>query len=298
MTLPKPRGGTSGGGRFATPFVKRIGGKRQLLPVILPRVPKRFRAYREPFVGGGALFWELIRQDRIERAFLSDACPHLINAYQAIRDDVEDLIVNLKELRNNAEDFYRLRDLFNAATRSSPQATMLSERRAELDPTERAVLFLYLNKTCFNGLWRVNGAGEFNASFAGYENPTICDPENLRACSADLQGQDIRCCDFADALRQAQEGDFCYLDCPYIPLTTTSNFTGYCADGFDMRDQVRLRDAAADARRRGVQVLLSNSSAPAVFELYRGWTIETVDANRAVNCKGDRRGPVKEVLIT
>lgn len=282
----------------ATPFVKRIGGKRQLLPVILPHVPTHFRAYREPFVGGGALFWELSRQERIGRAFLTDACPHLINAYAVIRDDVEDLILNLQELRNNAEDFYRLRALFNGGIRSTQQLGLLNEPAMKLDALERAVLYLYLGRTSFNGLCRFNGDGEFNASFAGYENPTICDAENLRACSAILQGHDIRCCDFADALKKAKEGDFCYLDPPYVPLTATASFVGYCADGFDMRDQVRLRDAAADAKHRGVHVLLSNSSAPAVFELYRGWTLEMVDAKRAVNCKGDGRGTVKEVLIS
>lgn len=284
----------------AASFLKRIGGKRQLLPELLARAPPRFRAYREPFVGGGALFWELKRQGRIDRAVLSDACPHLIGAYAAVRDRVEDLIRELSLMRNDRAEYERRRDLFNRSVRrSNGQETLFASTVGEsYDALMRAACFCYFNKTAFNGLWRVNGDGEFNASFAGYENPTIVDPENLRACSGALQGQDIRCCDFADAVDEAQEGDFLYGDPPYVPLTATSNFTGYCADKFDMRDQMRLRDKALAAKRRGVHVLLSNSSAPAVFELYRGWTIETVDAKRAVNCKGDKRGAVKEVLIS
>lgn len=278
------------------PFVKRVGGKRQLLPAILPNVPKRFRAYREAFVGGGALFWKLRREGRIDRAYLSDACPHLSAAYQTVRDDVEALIFELSLLPNNEQVYYALRDRFNAAFRDAAQGALFGKPPG-LSRIDEAALFVYFAKTCFNGLWRVNGDGEFNASFADYPNPTICDAENLRACHAGLRDVDVQCKDFADALREAQEGDFVYCDPPYVPVTATANFTGYCADGFDMADQVRLRDAAAAAKQRGAHVLLSNSSAPAVFEIYQGWTIEMVEAKRAVNCKGDGRGPVKEVLI-
>lgn len=278
------------------PFLKRVGGKRQLLPVILPHVPKRFRAYHEPFVGGGALFWKLRREGRIDRAHLSDACPHLTATYLTVRDNIEALIFELGLLPNDEQVYYALRDRFNAAFRDAAQGALFGKPPG-LSRIDEATLFLYFAKTAFNGLWRVNGDGEFNASWAGYDNPTICDAENLRACHAGLQGVDIQCCDFAAALAKAKEGDFVYLDSPYVPLTATANFTGYCADGFDMADQVRLRDAATAAKRRGAHVLLSNSSAPAVFELYRGWTIETVDARRAVNSDGDGRGPVKEVLI-
>lgn len=280
----------------AEPFVKRVGGKRQLLPMILPHVPKRFRVYREPFVGGGALFWRLRRDGRIDRAFLSDACPHLIATYQTVRDDVEALIFELGILPNDEQVYYALRDRFNAAFRNVAQGGLCGKPPG-LSRIDEATLFLYFAKTAYNGLWRVNAEGAFNASWAGYENPTICDADNLRACHAGLQGVDIQRRDFAAAFADAQEGDFVYADPPYVPLTATADFTGYCADGFDMGDQVRLRDAAAAAKARGVHVLLSNSSAPAVFELYHGWTIETVDARRAVNSDGAGRGPVKEVLI-
>lgn len=286
--LPKP---------FPKPFLKRVGGKRQLLPVILPHVPKRFRAYREPFVGGGALFWRLRREGPIYRAHLSDACPHLIATYTVVRDDVEALIRDLSPLRNDAGEYYRLRDRFNEVFGQTAQEMLFGPPVPMMGDLEEATLFLYFAKTAFNGLWRVNGDGEFNASWAGYENPAICDADNLRACHAGLQGVDIQCRDFAAALAETQEGDFVYADPPYVPVTATANFTGYCADRFSMRDQVRLRDAAVAAKGRGVHVLLSNSSAPAVYELYRGWTIETIDAKRAVNCKGEGRGPVKEVLI-
>ncbi|HZL94028.1 MAG TPA: Dam family site-specific DNA-(adenine-N6)-methyltransferase, partial [Vicinamibacterales bacterium] len=254
------------------PFTKRCGGKRQLLPEILPRIPKRFRAYREPFVGGGALFWKLYRDGRIDRAYLSDACPHLIGAYLTVRDEVEDLIRELATFRNEEQEFYRHRARFKHANRRTQQLGLLAlnEPTGFLHALERTALYLYLGKTCFNGLSRFNADGEFNASFAGYEDPTVCDAENLRACHVGLRGVDIQCRDFAVAFAEAEEDDFLYADPPYVPLTATSSFVGYCADGFHVADHVRLRDAAASAKRRGVHVLLSNSSAPTVFDLYQG----------------------------
>jgi DNA adenine methylase len=270
-----------------TPCIKIVGGKRRLLPEILARVPQELHGYHEPFVGGGALFFELARLGRLSsRVVLSDKNPHLVHLYRTIRDDVEGLISALSPLRYDRDLYYQIRERLNSDEGSD---------------AERAAWFILVNKTGYNGLWRVNKKGKYNVPFGSYKNPTICDADNLRACSAALQGADLYRHDFEYALEAARPGDFVYCDPPYVPLTATSDFVGYCADGFDMVDQVRLRDAAAEAKSRGVRVLLSNSSASAVFDLYReerGFRVELVEASRSVSCRASGRGKVKEVLIS
>jgi len=277
--------------------VKWVGGKRGLLSAILPRVPRDFRHYHEPFAGGLALFWELRRLGRLREsgtlrglplasASLSDSNRHLMDLYRVIRDDVEALIQALHPLRYDRDLYYSTRTWFNAG---------------HGDRAERAAAFLLLNKTGYNGLWRENRQGEYNVPFGDYENPTILDAENLRACYLALQGTWIHHRDFSESAKEIEEGDFVYFDPPYVPLTATSSFTGYCAGGFDHAAQVRLRDTAAALKRRSVRVLLSNSSAPAVFDLYReedGWQVEVVEANRSVSCRGSARAKVREVLIS
>lgn len=275
----------------AEPFVKCLGGKRKLLPTLLSRVPREFRVYSESFVGGGALFFELYRMGLVKRAILSDSNVHLVRAYWAVRDHVEALIDALDRMvaeyqsRPSVDD----RKAYYLGIRAlDPEA---------LSPVEQAARYIFISRAGFNGIWRVNQRGTCNTPHGDGKDLTVR-PENLRACSGALQCADIRHADFAEVMREAEEGWFVYCDPPYVPLSATSNFVGYCADGFSADDHARLRDAASAARARGVHVLLSNSSAPAVFELYQGWTIETVDAKRAVNCKGDGRKLVKEVLIS
>lgn len=265
------------------PLVKWVGGKRQLLPHLLPLVPDAVKTgkkvYFEPFVGGGVLFFAV----NPPRAEINDANTALANTYTAVRDMAEQVIARLARLAktHSVIQYYRVRA---ARPRTCP---------------DLAVWLLYLNRTCFNGLWRVNKKGEFNVPVGRYENPTICDPNRIRACARALKNADVWSTDFEKAVETARSGDFVYFDPPYVPLTATSNFTSYGKDGFTDADQVRLRDLALRLKRRGVKVVLSNSSAPRVLELYdRHFSIAFVDARRAVNSDASKRGAVKEVIIT
>ncbi len=260
------------------PFLKWVGGKRQLVPELVARAPRSFGRYFEPFVGGGALFFHLLPRE----ALLADANERLIRTYRAVRDDVEAVIDLLRGYPYDSEFYYRLRE------------TAVDAR----SDTEVAAWFIYLNRAGFNGLYRVNRGNRFNVSFGRYVNPTICDAENLRACSEALRGAELVVGDFASAVGDARRGDFAYFDPPYVPLSATSSFTSYASDGFGPDDQRRVRSTAEDLKKRGVRVLLSNSSAPFVRALYAdGFILSEVSATRAVNCRADRRGSVKELLI-
>lgn len=263
------------------PFLKWAGGKRQLLPELLRRVPP-FKRYFEPFVGGGALFFRLAPPC----ATLSDVNGELINAYQVIRDDVEGVIKELSSIEHNEDFFYECRD----ADRTPAFATW--------SPVKRAARLIYLNKTCFNGLYRVNSKGFFNVPFGDIRTPNYLDVENLRRCSATLQGQTIAVAPFGAVLDQAERGDFIYFDPPYAPLTATANFTAYAKDGFRGEDQEALRDLCRKLDEKGVSWMLSNSSAPLILDLYKEYEIEFVEAARHINSKVGGRGKVKEVIIT
>jgi DNA adenine methylase len=263
------------------PFLKWVGGKRQLLPEIMKHVPVSYDRYWEPFVGGGALFFHLTHTDLGHSATLVDANEELIRTYTAIRDEVENVIARLSTYPYEHAFYYRMRTL-----------TPSSE-------AEVAARMIYLNRAGFNGLYRVNRQGKFNVPFGRYTNPTICNGDTLRACSKGLQNTTLRFGDFALSVSDVKKEDFVYFDPPYVPLTVTSNFTQYAKTGFSAQDQVRLRDFALTLKRRGVRVLLSNSSAPFVRELYgKDFTLHEVDARRAVNCDAKKRGNVKELLIT
>ena len=260
------------------PFLKWVGGKRQLLAEIAQHSPVTFGRYFEPFVGGGALFFHLRPRD----AVLADVNERLIRTYRGVRDEVESVIELLRGYPYEADFYYR--------TRAIP-----IDRASD---AELAAWFIYLNRAGFNGLYRVNRDNQFNVSFGRYSNPTICDPQNLRACSAALRGVELVVGDFGAAVQGARSGDFIYFDPPYVPLSATSSFTSYAADGFDDSDQRRLRAVATTLKKRGVHVLLSNSSAQFVRELYASpFKAVEVYASRAVNCRADRRGAVKELLI-
>jgi len=222
------------------PFLLWAGGKRSLLPQLLPLFPKTFSTYHEPFLGGGAVAFELAPG----RANLSDSNAQLMNAYKAVRDDVDGLIAILKGHPAVDEDFYYwIRAL----------------KPEDLTPTTQAARFIYLNRTCFNGLHRQNRAGQFNVPWGKRANPIICDEPTLRACSAFLQNKLLNKCDFETASSYVLEGDACYFDPPYHKETATS-FTSYTAEGFGPEDQERLRDMALKLARRGVNVALSNSN--------------------------------------
>lgn len=273
---------------MARPFLKWAGGKTQLLPQLRAAALPHIQTYYEPFLGGGALFFALQREGRFERAVLSDSNAELIAVYAQVRDGVEELIealaVHQRKYRaasDRADYYYRIR---------GKRATCRVGAAARL---------IFLNKTCFNGLYRVNSRGEFNVPHGSYVNPKICDADGLRAAAAALQGVELRTADFAEALGAAHVGDFVYCDPPYVPLSETASFTSYTAADFGPAEQQRLAAVAAEARGRGVDVLLSNSGHPEVAQLYReaGFRLETVEAARAINSNGAERGAVREYLI-
>lgn len=235
----------------------------------------------EPFAGGAAFFFDRTPT----RALLCDVNPALIGTYQAVRDDVEGVIEALQPLSegHSNERYYELRARYNGAR--------------GLSATERAALFIYLNKTCFNGLHRVNRKGEFNVPVGRYENPRILDQGLLRAASVRLQRAELRCDSFEGLLESARPGDFIYLDPPYEPVSRTANFTSYAKDGFGQDMQIRLRDVFAALHKRRCRLMLSNSDVPFIREIYGQFNIDLVAAPRAINCNGARRGKVAEVVV-
>jgi DNA adenine methylase len=263
----------------AKPFIKWAGGKNQLLPALSKRFPALVgnERYFEPFLGGAAVFFHLGHP----RSFLSDSNHDLVELYQVVQQNVEELIEALKTHKNEREYFYQVR----------------SQNPHELTPAQRAARFIFLNKTCFNGLYRVNSGGQFNVPFGRYKNPAICDAEGLRAASAVLQHTDISLRDFESVLEQAQPGDFIYFDPPYDPLKKSSSFTAYTAGKFGEREQRRLAWVYAQLVERGCYVMLSNSDTPLIRELYRDFHIHEIQANRAINSKPEKRGKITELLI-
>lgn len=267
------------------PLVKWAGGKRQLLPHIHAALPPGTpRRYYEPFIGGGAVLFSLTPAS----ARVNDLNSELINLYEVVREGVDELISLVSTYPNDADFFYQLRAVDRDA-----------ERFAALSATERAARTLYLNKTCYNGLYRVNSAGQFNAPFGRYKNPTICDADTLRGVHQYFRDNDVTFTqgDFAAAVEGAGEGDFVYFDPPYDPVNVTSSFTGYQKGGFDRAEQERLKAVCDDLDARGVKFLLSNSATEFIRELYADFSIDTVAATRAINSVGSRRGKVDEVLV-
>ena len=270
----------------AEPFIKWAGGKRQLLPDLLARVPKEIQTYHEPFLGGAALFFELRSKGLIEKAVLSDINEDLVQLYLQVRDDVDEVIRYLREVFNENEEefYYNVREL-------DP---------LDLDPSARAARFIYLNRTCFNGLYRVNKQGKFNVPFGKYANPTICNEEKLRAASEALQGSELHLRDFRKVIDFVGPGDFVYFDPPFYPVSETADFTSFTADGFSEQDHTDLRDLVMQLAGHGVRSLVSNSDTPFVLKLYPNKDFHTsrVAARRNINSKGEERGPISELLIT
>ncbi len=260
------------------PFLKWVGGKRQLLPELLAKLPPSFATYHEPFVGGGALFFAA----RPNAAVLSDNNLRLVRTWRGIRDDVDSVIALLQTYPHDKDFFLEFR---GKAIDSSSDI-------------EVAAWMIYLNKTAYNGLYRVNARNKFNVPFGRYTNPTICDAPNLRSCSKALKGIDILHESFEAVFGRAAPGDLVYFDPPYVPLSATSYFTGYTAEGFGAEQQTLLRDVALRLKTRGVHVLLSNSAAGFVRQLYStGFSMREVQATRNVNCRAGARGKISELLM-
>jgi DNA adenine methylase len=259
------------------PPVKWAGGKSRLLPQLEPLFPDKADCLVEPFVGGGAVFFHL----QPPGAVLMDSNPELVNFYLVLRDEPDLLLADLKKHRNTIRYYYRLRSV-------NPGA---------LTCVQRASRFLYLNKTAYNGLWRVNSRGLHNVPYGYYKNPRIVDEENLRGVHLLLKNATIMLADFSRVLEIAAPGMFVYMDPPYHPLSKTASFTAYTAGSFDEGEQCRLAGVFRELDRRGCRLMLSNSDTPFIRELYRGYEIKVVTARRVINCRPDRRGPVTELVI-
>ena len=295
-----------------TPLLKWAGGKRQLLPALAQHYPAKFGRYFEPFFGSGAVFFDLFSQGILDGrpVHLSDANPDLVGLYRTVRDDTDAVVEALRRLEREHRlggdgCYYDVRDGFNA-TRASLLGAGSAATVAGYTP-ELAAMLLFLNRTGFNGLFRLNRQGAFNVPVGRYVNPRICDPDHLQAVAAAFRrpGVTIDCRPFDEALAEADHSDFVYCDPPYEPLSRTASFASYTASGFTMFDQRRLQQAVVTASRRGAFVVVSNSSAPAIEETY-GTTaakraqlkISYVPARRAINSRATSRGVVNEVIIS
>ena len=287
------------------PFVKWVGGKSQLvnqLEQFLIDNKKVYTKYAEPMVGGGAFLFNVLSKYKFKEIYISDINAELINVYNVIKNQVCDLIKNLNEMQTtflsmdeNGRKFYyyAIRDKFNN--------TILADSTA----VDKASYFIFLNKTCFNGLYRVNKKGQFNVPMGAYKNPTICDMDNLKNVSLALKNVIIECGDYTLSKNFIDNNTFVYLDPPYRPLSQTSMFTSYNSDGFDDKEQLRLANFINEVNQLGAKIVLSNSDPKNVDsndqffdELYSGYNIKRVDATRMINSKADSRGKIKELIIS
>jgi DNA adenine methylase len=270
--------------QLVKPFLKWVGGKRQLVPDIKAKyLPLVYETYYEPFVGAGALFLDLCPSS----AVINDTNLELINCYLTIRNSVEELIVSLRSHHNEKAYYYQIREWDRQPDYG---------QRSAID---RAARIIFLNKTCYNGLFRVNGKGQFNAPFGRYKSPKILDEAVLRAVSNYLNKSQVKILnlDFQEVVQLATKGDFIYFDPPYDPVSSTASFTSYGAKGFNQAEQIRLQETFTHLTERGCQVLLSNSHTPFILDLYQNYRIEKIAASRAINSNALKRGKIDEVLV-
>jgi DNA adenine methylase len=267
--------------QLPAPILKWAGGKRQLLGEILRRIPPKIETYFEPFFGGGAVFFALASRNVFRDAVIGDTNAELVNLYRVVRDSVDQLIPVLRSIGGNSEkDYYAVRGA------------------CPTHPVERAARMVYLNKTGFNGLYRVNKNGVFNVPFGAHKNPTICNEEALRSVSRALENTLILHNDFDVMLGAMTRGDFAYLDPPYLPLSDTSNFDTYQPGGFGVSETERLAWECSKLRHRGSHFLLSSSDTPDARRIFGNFHVETVQAKRSINSKGSGRGVVSELLVS
>lgn len=271
----------------AKPFLKWVGGKGQLLSQFESLFPEKFNSYFEPFIGGGAVFFSI----NPKKAYINDINKTLTQTYIHIKDNVDMLIKSLKKLEDDflkkdevarKEFYYDLREKYNSLSH---------------EDFEKSLYFLFFNKTAFNGVYRENSKGGFNVPMGNYKNPKIVDENNLTEVSKILSNTKITSGSFVDAVKNAKAGDFVYFDPPYHPLSETSSFTSYSKDSFSKDDQIKLRDLFIELDKKGVYVMLSNSSSPFIQEIYSGYRQIPVYASRMINSKADKRGKISEVVI-
>ena len=289
---------------MAKPFVKWVGGKSQLLEEIRKKYPQKIEKYCEPFVGGGAVLFDILKKFQPKEVLINDINKELINTYLQVKNHCEELINQLNELQTQykklgQEDrkvlFYEKRTRYNA----------LKVNGDELENLEKATLFIFLNKTCFNGLYRVNSKGLFNVPFNNAKNPLICDAQNLRSCSQVLQNVILKTGDYKECESFIDEKTFVYIDPPYRPLTQTSAFTSYSENQFLDKEQIELAQFIDNIAKKGSTILASNSDPKNSNEddnffdnLYSNFEIERVSASRMINANPEKRGAINELLIT
>ena len=263
-------------------FLKWAGGKKELVPHLAAYVPAKLRTYVEPFAGGAALFFALREHGvQFERAVLCDVNADLITCYTAVRDHVGDLIEALQGYRYDRELFYSVRAI-DAST---------------LSTVDRAARTIFLNRTCYNGLWRVNSRGQFNVPFGRYTDPKICNEPALRSASAQLQGVDLVLGDFASVTRSLGARDFAYFDPPYVPVSRSASFTAYTKAGFGPAEQTRLVKEFARLSQKGVRAVLSNADTSGTRDLYTDFSYTSVGVRRAINASADKRGKTPELIV-
>ncbi|MBT5954292.1 DNA adenine methylase [bacterium] len=267
---------------MAKPFLKWAGGKRQLSEALCHFKPATFSNYFEPFLGGGAFFFQLLP----ETAYLSDINHDLITTYTVVKNNVSELIQELSSFSYSEETYYKIRNQDRLSSYS------------QFTDLQKAARFIYLNKTCYNGLYRVNLDNQINTPFGHYKNPLICDQKNLIAVSKKLQHVQLDIQPFQSTLKHVQKNDFIYLDPPYDPVSKTSNFTGYAKDKFGKDEQIALKNYCDAIDKKNAFFMVSNSSTDFIKDIYKDYTINTIKANRSINSNAKKRGPVDEVLIT
>ncbi len=268
------------------PLLKWVGGKRQLLAHLIPQVPKNLAVYAEPFAGGAALFFALMSETeqgvrRIRRTVLCDQNADLIACYRAVRSEVDAVIEALTQFRYDKDLFYEVR----------------AQKTDGMSDVERAARLIFLNRTCFNGLFRVNSKGEFNVPFGRYVNPKIVDVPRLRRVSRALADAEIQCGDYEGVVRKLHKNSFVYFDPPYAPVSRTANFTAYAKAGFSFEEQERLAQNVHRLSKLGVHCMVSNADTPEMRALYRPYALYILRARRSVNSNSKRRGAVNELLV-
>ena len=264
------------------PFIKWAGGKRQIIKELTDSLPKNYNRYFEPFIGGGALFFAV----RPKNAYISDINPELINLYNTVKNNTHSLIKDLRRYKNTETEFYKIRNLDR-----TPDYKNLTN-------IEKAGRFIYLNKTCYNGLYRTNSKGQFNAPYGFYKNPNIIDEQNLKICSELLKETEIGLSDFSNIENKIKTRDFVYFDPPYIPINKTSSFTKYYKDDFNTGSQIKLKELCDRLNKKNIYFMLSNSYNETALNLYKEYNIKKINAIRAINCKADKRGTINELIIT